>query len=105
MSDTNMPVQPTLKLKDAVSLLSHEARWRLLRELARGENLPLSELARRVGLAADSTSKHIATLMRLGLAQKVYGHLYVLAPAYRPAPGATTLDLGLCVLRLDALPS
>ena len=30
-----------------------------------------------------------------------YAGLYSLTPDYRPAPGATTIDFGHCLIRLD----
>ena len=45
--------------------------------------------------------KHLASLRKLGVVVVGYGRLYSLAPAYRPAPGATTIDLGHGAVKLD----
>lgn len=98
------PTAAAVPLEKLARLLSDPARWTILRELAKGEPLPVSELARRVGRSADMTSKHMAVLRDAGVVVTGYGRLYQLAPAYRPAPGATTLDLGHCHLTLDPPP-
>lgn len=99
------PETPALGIKDCAHLLGSPARWQLLLELAKGEALPTTELARRLGLDLSSTSKHLAILRKLKLAQTGYGRLYTLTPAYRPAPNAPTrLDLGPCQLILAQAP-
>ena len=102
MSDENRPIHPTkLDFKKTAHLLSHEVRWRLLRELGQGEALPPSELARRVGMTPNATRRHLVLLRQGGLVMTGYAGLYSLTPDYRPAPGATTIDFGHCLIRLD----
>lgn len=84
-------------------VLNDPARWRILRELAKGKALPVSELGRRVGRTADSVSKHMIVLRQARLVVSGFGRLYELAPGLQPPPGVTDLDLGYCVLRLDRL--
>lgn len=102
MNETNTPAQPpTLGMKDVCLLLSHPGRLALLREMSRGEILPRAELGRRTKQSPAMISRHLALLRRMGVVVRTYGPLHVLAPAYRPVPGATTLDFGHCLLRLD----
>ena len=106
MNDTNVTAQPTaLGLKQVVFLLSDMTRWRLLRELAGGESLPAYELARRLGKRPNAITRHLMALRELGVVAPAYSGQYYLTPAYRPAPGTTTIDFGKCVVRLDALDS
>ena len=102
MSDENTPVQPMkLGFKQTVHLLSHEVRWRMLRELAKGEALPPTELARRVGMTPNATRRHLWLLRDRGVVMTGYAGLYSLTPAYRSAPGTATIDFGHCIMRLD----
>ena len=95
-----MPSQTPLLSLDSLSLLLSDAtRWRALRELAKGEALPVSELGRRVGRTANAMSKHMAVMCRVGVAQVGFGRLYGLVPAFRPVAGK--IDFGHCVMRLD----
>ena len=103
MSDPNpAPASPALSLKQTAQLLSDQARWIALRELAKGEALPVQELAARAGRSREAMSKHMIFMRRLGMVVTSYGGHYKLAPALRPAPGATTIDLGHGLIRLDA---
>ena len=102
MSDTNTPIPtPSLSMKKVVQILGHDARWHILRELSKGQALPVSELGRRIGMRRNAVSKHVRILRRMGILEKGFGSLYTLTPAYRPAPSTATLDLGHCVVRLD----
>ena len=102
MSDTN-PVSkaPALDLNQISFVLGDPARWLVLRELAKGEALPPVVVAARIGRTLHGVRKHLASLRKLGVVVVGYGRLYSLAPAYRPAPGATVVDLGHGVVRLD----
>ena len=104
MIDPNSSSGPTSIRLDRLGLaLNDSARWRILRELARGKALPVSELGRRVGRTVDSVSKHMIVLRKAGLVVSGFGRLYELAPGLQPPPGVMELDLGYCVLRLDRL--
>lgn len=89
-----------LPLKTQCYLLGHPTRIGALRELAKGQALPVGELARRLGFSANSMSKQMALVEKTGAVQQIYGRLYTLAPHFRPAPGAAVLDLGDLVLKL-----
>ena len=97
--NSNQP--PLLGLKETVHVLNHDARWRILRELAKGEALPTTELARRIGMTFSATYRHMCLLRKRGVVVTGYGGLYSLTPAYRPVPGTATIDFGHCVMRLD----
>ncbi len=90
-----------IKLKHLARLLNVPARWRILRELAKGEPLPVSELSLRVRCPAASVSKHMALLKKAGAVIVGYGRCYKLSPAVQPQPGSPRLDLGHCVIKLD----
>lgn len=90
-----------ITIEDLSRVLAEPARWRLLRELAKGEPMPVKELARRIRKSPAMASKHLATLRDAGLVVAKYGRIYQLVPAITPTPGATHLDLGLCLLKLD----
>ena len=79
-------------------VLSAPDRWKLLGELARGEALPVSELARRAGISREQCSKHMILLKSLGLVAQGWGRLYSIAPAFVPAPGTRDLRFGPCTL-------
>ena len=104
MGDDIVPNKPAgLPLKIVVMVLHEPARWRLLRELIKGEALPVGELARRIGMKAPLVSKHMNVLRRAGLAMHTYGQLYRLSPRLKPEADGQRLDLGPCVLKFDAL--
>jgi predicted transcriptional regulator len=93
----------TFAVEDLARILGEPARWHLLRELAKGEPMPVKELARRIGKSPDMTSKHLAFLRDMGVVMTKYGRIYQLVPAIMPAPGATHLDFGHCLVRLDGI--
>jgi len=90
-----------LSLAQVSKLLSDETRWRLLREMSKGEMLPTADLAKRTGTTPDSAYKHLIVLCQMGVAVQRYRGFFAMTPAFLPAAGATTLDLGHCVMRLD----
>ena len=102
MNETNIPTAtPALTLKQACYLLHDPTRWLILRELSKGETLPVGELVRRLDCTRDSVSRHLGAMRKLGVVDLAYGQLYMLAPAYRPAPGTATIDFGHFIARLD----
>lgn len=95
------PPPPPLSLRALSKALGEPARWKLLLELAKGDAMPVKELARRCGRSPDMASKHLIVLKEAGLVVRKYNRIYQLADGIRPAPGATHMDLGLCTLKLD----
>lgn len=88
------------RLEAIGSVLSDATRWRILFELVKGDALPVAELARRTGRRSDAISKHMAMLRKAGLVERAFTTCYRLSAALQPAPGATTIDLGPCLLKL-----
>ena len=102
MSETNPAIPaPILSLKQVTSLLGNTERWIVLRELCKEPALPVSELARRIGRSPGMASQHVAVMVKLGVVKSVYGRMYSLTPAFRPAPGTLEIDFGHCLVRLD----
>ncbi|MCX6898101.1 MAG: winged helix-turn-helix domain-containing protein [Verrucomicrobia bacterium] len=102
MSTTNSSTgKPLLSLAQVSKLLSDETRWRLLREMSKGEMLPTADLAKRAGTTPDSAYKHLIVLNRMGVAVQRYRGFFAMTPAFLPPAGSTTLDLGHCVVKLD----
>ncbi|MBC7980262.1 MAG: transcriptional regulator, partial [Armatimonadetes bacterium] len=57
----------------AVALVLHDpARWRLLRELAKDDVMPVKELARRIGKSQSLTSRHLRMLREAGMVVATY---------------------------------
>lgn len=91
-----------LPLSTQCLLVGDVTRIAVLRELAKGEPLPVSELARRLGRAPTAISKHLTLLRKTGVAVQGFGRLYRLAPAFGPTASAV-LDFGQLVLKLANL--
>ena len=94
---------PDLPFVPLAKALGDPIRWAILRELASGDRLMVVEIAKRVGKPADTVSKHLAVLRKVGLAV-VKQRLYSMPPEFLADPEKRVLDLGYCVLRLDSLP-
>ena len=102
MSETTQPKTPAVALEEFCTTFAEPTRWNIIRELTKGQALPVMELARRVGRTPAMTSKHLAWLRTRGVVVVCYGRLYQMAPAFQPKPGERVLDLGHCIMRLDA---
>jgi DNA-binding transcriptional ArsR family regulator len=96
------PTSSAVKLKHLASVLHQPVRWRILKELAKGEALPVWVLAGLARSTPPKVSKHMAVLRKAGLVTVGYGRLYKLSPNLKPEADGTRLDLGHCVLKLDA---
>ena len=90
------------KLRHLATVLHDPVRWRILKELAKGEALPVWVLAGLARSTAPKVSKHMAVLRKAGLVTTGYGRLYKLAAHLQPEANDSRLDLGHCVLKLDA---
>ena len=103
MSDVNpQQISTSVPLDELASILGTAPRWVALKTLASSpQALPVSVLAEAAGISANAMSHQMTMLRYARLVVTGYGGLYSIAPAFRPAPGATTLDLGHCLLRLD----
>jgi DNA-binding transcriptional ArsR family regulator len=91
----------SLKLEGLVRVLGCADRWRILRELAKGQALPVQELGRRVGCSAAQASKHMTLLREVGLVAAGFGRLYSFTPAVRVLAEEKLIDLGHCLVRME----
>jgi DNA-binding transcriptional ArsR family regulator len=96
------PAKPLPDHELLLTAISHSGRWRILRALCAGEGMTVTQLADDLGFSVDMSSKHLKVLKDAGLIERKRNRLYALTSAYQPVPGEPLLDLGHCVLRLDA---
>jgi DNA-binding transcriptional ArsR family regulator len=96
------PARPLPDYEKLLNVISHSSRWRMLRALCAGEGMTVTQLADDLGISVDMSSKHLKVLKDAGLIERKRNRLYALVSTYQLAPGETMLDLGHCVLRLDA---
>jgi len=103
-SGAYQPFPPEFRpsLAAVASALGEVKRWRILSELSVGEALMVKELAERIGISADLTSRHLARMRVAGLVVSGRGRLYEIPKKYLPVPGQRIVDYGHCLLRLDA---
>ncbi len=62
-----------LPLGRLLSAIGSERRWQSLRELVKGEALPVYEVARRLRATPAGISKHFAVLHASGIVRRTYG--------------------------------
>ena len=86
-----------------IAALRHRNRWKMLKELCAGEPRTIAELAKVAGCSYDNAAKHLAQLYRAGLVLRGRGRVYEMARQYLPTPGQPVVDIGHCLLRLDAV--
>ncbi len=94
------PPPPRLPLGGVLSAIASERRWQILRELLKGEALPVCEVARRLRATPAGISKHFAVLHASGIVRRTYGGHYILDPRFR-VPGQNAIDVGHALLRFD----
>jgi len=92
------PQPPRLSLSKVLPAIASERRWCILRELAKGEPLPVIEVAHRLGATPAGTSKHFAVLLASGLVLRTYGGNYKIDPRFL-VPGERAIDIGHAYLR------
>ena len=108
MSSEANPPPPTVSaapLPDLESLtlaLSNPIRWRMLEELAKGEQRTIGELAGVGGCGYDSGMRHLALMRDAGMVEQGRGSLYQMPARFIPVPGQPVLDFGHCLLRFKA---
>ena len=95
--------KPLLSADKLTTVLHDFRRWKILRELARGDALPVSEISRRVSGKSNSVQKNMAILKDAKLVVQTYGRLYRLAPELAVSADGRQLDLGFCILCLDKI--
>jgi DNA-binding transcriptional ArsR family regulator len=92
---------PTLRLETVLTCISSTTRWDILRELADGGSLMVSELSRRTGWDAPVISKHLAILRKAGIVINPRGRLFEIAPQCVADKSQRLLDFGWCTLRMN----
>ena len=103
---SNPPAKPSvarLPLPKALSVISSISRWHILRELLKGEPLPVCEIAARLRATETSISKHFAVLLAAGVVRRHYG-LYAIESRFI-VPGERSLDFGCILIRFDSMTS
>ena len=99
------PVLPMLSHSQLAKVLGHPARWKILRELARGEGLLVVEVSVRVGVAQNTVSKHMRTMREAGLVVVNRAGMYSIPPDRLISSKEGVIDYGSCLLRLASRPA
>ena len=106
-----VPLVPVVEFANPVRLLAAIAdpvRYRALKELAAGDYLSPTELAKRLGVKVDCMSKHMRVLRDRGAVQLVSPEggdgrvqYYQIPQRFRATTdaGRPLLDYGVCVVR------
>jgi hypothetical protein len=97
---SSSPKPPRLPLFQILPAIASENRWLILRELAKGESLPVCEVAHRLGATPAGTSKHFAVLLASGVIRRTYGGHYAIEPRFL-VPGEHAIDIGHALLRFS----
>lgn len=92
---------PTLPLEAVLTCISSTTRWEILRELADGGSLMVSEISRRSGWSAPVVSKQLAILRKAGIVINPRGRLFEIAPQFIADKSQRLLDFGWCTLRMN----
>ena len=92
---------PTLPLEAVLTCINGTTRWSILRELADGSSLMVSEIARRTGCGPPVVSKQLAILRRAGIVINPRGRLFEIAPQFVADKSQRLLDFGWCTLRMN----
>lgn len=103
MSDLQTPSAPSpaIPLHTVLNIISSPARWRILRELASGDQLMVTEIAERTRQSKDVTSKHIGVLRAAGIVLQGRNRLYQIAPQFLADKAERLIDFGYCLLRMN----
>jgi DNA-binding transcriptional ArsR family regulator len=95
-----MPEQnPSLPLSAVQTALGSPTRWAILRELADGGSLMVSEVAKRTGLAPDAASKQLHRLIHDGIVMNPRGRLFEIKPQFLADKANQIVDFGYCLVR------
>src|SRR5436190_9413498 len=92
-------VKGPISLENLLYAIGDKTRWKVLGELATGEPVMVTELAKKFGCSVPSMSKHLGALRSVGIVRPWRGRLYTLVDALRPEPGKLEIDFGHCLLR------
>jgi DNA-binding transcriptional ArsR family regulator len=96
-----MPDSPSLSLAAVQSTVGSAARWAILRELADGSSLMVSELADRTRMTSSAVSKQLNALVNDDIVIHPRGRLYQIAPQFLSDKTERVLDFGYCLLRMN----
>jgi len=96
-----LPPTPIISLEDALSAIANPTRWRILAELAGGDQLMVAEIAERIGQSAAAISKHMAVLREARVVVQGRNRLYQLDPRLIADKSQRLVDLGWCLLRMN----
>jgi predicted transcriptional regulator len=89
-------------LETVLTCLSSTTRWDILRELADGGSLMVSEISRRTGWGPSVVSKQLAILRNAGIVINPRGRLFEITPQFVADKSQRLLDFGWCTLRMNA---
>jgi DNA-binding transcriptional ArsR family regulator len=99
---TVLPPALTISLETLLTVLGNTTRWNILRELADGTSLLVSELAERTGNDSSVISKHLTLMRKAGIIINPRIRLFEIAPQFLSNPAEKFLDFGYCLLRMNA---
>ena len=97
-----LAAQPVLPLEQVLAVILSETRWAILRELAAGKQMAVVELAELLGQTPAGISKHMGVLRENNFVNLGRNRLYSLRPDVIVDRDSRVIDLGWCVLRLNA---
>jgi predicted transcriptional regulator len=105
-NETSEPPKTMPKLDPVAVLfaLGSEVRWPIIKRLADGRRLSITEAAAIVGRDVDGVSRQLKVLREAGLLEAFEGKdrrqtIYQIPAVFRPVPDV--LDFGFCVLHLN----
>lgn len=93
-------VEAPISMASLASALGNAFRWRALQELAAGEPLLTIELSERIGMAANTLSRHLKVLLASGLVTQNRAGQYSIPAGRLVSKEERILDYGICLLRL-----
>jgi DNA-binding transcriptional ArsR family regulator len=98
--------EAAISMKSLANALGYPVRWKALRELATGEPLLTVELSERIGVAANTLSRHMKILLVNGLVSQNRAGQYTIPMARIVSKEERVVDYGTCLLRLggDTIP-
>ena len=88
------------QLRTLLISIGTPVRWNILKELLKGEPLPVFEIARRVGITPSNAAKVMQQLARAQIVEKPLAGGYRIVARY-VVPGENALNLGPMVINLD----
>lgn len=93
-------IEAPISMKALASALGNLVRWRALQELAAGEPLITVELSERIGVAANTLSRHMKVLLAAGVVTQNRAGQYAIPAGRLVSKEERVVDFGTCLLRL-----